>query len=144
MAPIFFWFTLWNPAFSQVATLENLGCFCHREKNRVDFTGCPSNHFPGCRLNGRMSTAVLLPSQNFLNLLYCCDQDILFLYFTPLCDRTTVRCYITYKWNIASGRGFTLRKLDQLDMKNNVKKCVDLGRILDAICIVWGFIHNQH
>ena len=39
MAPIFFWFTLWNPAFSQVATLENLRCFCHPEKNRVDFTG---------------------------------------------------------------------------------------------------------
>ena len=44
--PFFFWFTLWNPAFSHVAS--------HPEKNRVDFTGYPSNHFPGCRLNGRI------------------------------------------------------------------------------------------
>ena len=50
----FFWFTLWNPAFSQVATRKNLRCFCHPEKNRVDFTGYPSNHFSGCRLNGRI------------------------------------------------------------------------------------------
>ena len=55
MAPIFFWFTLWNPAFSQVATLENLRCFCHPEKYRVNFTGYPSDHFSGCRLNGRLS-----------------------------------------------------------------------------------------
>ena len=32
--------------------LENLRCFCHPEKNRVDFTGYHSNHFSGCRLNG--------------------------------------------------------------------------------------------
>ena len=32
--------------------LENLRCFCHPEKNKVDFTGYPSNHFSGCRLNG--------------------------------------------------------------------------------------------
>ena len=31
----------------------------------------------------------------------------------------------------------TLRKLEQLDMKNNVKKCVDLGWILNAIQYKW-------
>ena len=30
----------------------NQRCFCHPEKNRVHFTGYPSNHFSGCRLNG--------------------------------------------------------------------------------------------
>ena len=35
--------------------LENLRCFCNPEKNRVDFTGYPSNHFSGCRLNGWLS-----------------------------------------------------------------------------------------
>ena len=54
--PIFFtWFSLWNPDFSQVATLENLRCFYHPEKNRADFAVYPSNHFPVCRLNGRQS-----------------------------------------------------------------------------------------
>ena len=38
MAPTFFWFTLWNPAFSQVATLENLRCFATLKK-KVYFTG---------------------------------------------------------------------------------------------------------
>ena len=56
--PFFFWFTLWNPAFSQVATLENLRCFCHPEKNRADFTGYPPNHFSGCRLNRRVSANI--------------------------------------------------------------------------------------
>ena len=27
--------------------------------NRVYFTGCSSNHFPGCRLNGRMSQSIV-------------------------------------------------------------------------------------
>ena len=34
--------------------LKSLRCFCHPEKNRVDFTGCPSNHFSGIRLNGQL------------------------------------------------------------------------------------------
>ena len=38
MSPIFLWYMLWNPAFSHVATPENLRCFCDPEKNRVDFT----------------------------------------------------------------------------------------------------------
>ena len=46
-----FWTTMAH-FFSQVATLENLSCFCHPEKNRADFTRYPSNHFQGCRLNG--------------------------------------------------------------------------------------------
>ena len=31
-------------------------------KNRVDFTGYPSNHFPRCRLNGQMSQKTRLKS----------------------------------------------------------------------------------
>ena len=53
-------FFLWNPAFSQDATLENLRCFCHPGKNRVDFTGYHSNHFPGCILNGQLSWNLLI------------------------------------------------------------------------------------
>ena len=46
-----------SPAFPKVATLENLRCFNNPEK-RVDFTGYPSNHFPGCRLDGQMLAIV--------------------------------------------------------------------------------------
>ena len=53
MAPIFFLIYLMKPSFFQFATLENLRCFCHPEKNRVDFTEYPSNHFSGCRLKGK-------------------------------------------------------------------------------------------
>ena len=34
--------------------LKSLKCFWNPEKNRVDFTGCPSNHFSGIRLNGQL------------------------------------------------------------------------------------------
>ena len=34
-------------------------CFWHPEKNRVDFTGYPSNHFQGCSLNWRVSSLLL-------------------------------------------------------------------------------------
>ena len=30
------------------------GAFATLKKNKVDFTAYPSNHFPGCRLNGRI------------------------------------------------------------------------------------------
>ena len=63
-------------AFSRVATWEKAGFYnvnqkekrvpCPKKfqvllppwKNRVDFTGYPSNHFSGCRLNGR-STIII-------------------------------------------------------------------------------------
>ena len=48
--------------------LENLRCFCHPEKSRVNFTGYPSNHFSGCSLNGRRvltSNDVAVRNANF-------------------------------------------------------------------------------
>jgi hypothetical protein len=32
--------------------LENLRCFCHPEKNKVDFIGHPFIFYSGCGLNG--------------------------------------------------------------------------------------------
>ena len=56
MAPIFFLIHKVNQKKNGCHALENLRCFCHPEKNRVNFTGHPSNHFSGCRLNGWVST----------------------------------------------------------------------------------------
>jgi hypothetical protein len=41
-----------DPEKNGCHALENLSFFCYLEKNRGDFTGYPSNHFQGCRLNG--------------------------------------------------------------------------------------------
>ena len=50
MAPIFFLIHKVNHKKNGCHALKNLRCFCHPEKNMVDFTGYPSNHISGCRL----------------------------------------------------------------------------------------------
>ena len=47
--------------------LENLRCFCHPEKNRVDFAGYPLNHFSGCRLNGWLYVEVCMNYDGYGN-----------------------------------------------------------------------------
>ena len=49
----FFFSKMATWVFFDLWSLKNLGCFCHPEKNWVHFTGLPSNHFLGCRLNKR-------------------------------------------------------------------------------------------
>ena len=121
--PFVFCFTLWNPAFSQVSTLENLRCFCHHEKNKVDFTGYPSNHFPGCRLNGRLTQNWVGESIEihrkisskavkwfFVDICLCCDKFFMFyvrsiLYFSLFRD---AGYFIPKVFKMVLGRLYTM------------------------------------
>ena len=82
--PFFFWFTISNPDFSQVATLGNLRWFCHPEKNGVDFTGYPSNHFEGCRLNRRLCLLHSYLNQSQINTVKCPISHCIFAVFFTL------------------------------------------------------------
>ena len=67
---VFFLIYLMKPRFFSCCHTRESQVLLPLWKNRVDFTGYPSNHFPGCRLNGQFAGCGWLGSLKSMNLSY--------------------------------------------------------------------------